>query len=57
MLQALRRDDEMKILSGVSQSHRGDELFEIVQYFKVHMYVTSGTGLHLQISRFWLIST
>ena len=24
--------DEMKISSGVSQSHRGDELFEIVQY-------------------------
>ena len=31
MSQALRRGDEMKFSSGVSQSHRGDELFEIVQ--------------------------
>jgi hypothetical protein len=32
MSQALRRGDETKISSGASQSHRGDELFEIVQY-------------------------
>jgi len=30
--QALWQGDETKISSGVSQSHRGDESFEIVQY-------------------------
>ena len=31
MSQTLRRGDETKISSDASQSHRGDELFEIVQ--------------------------
>ena len=31
--QALWQGDETKISSGVSQSHRGDESFEIVQYY------------------------
>src|SRR5882762_7446273 len=32
MSQASRRSDEKKISSGMSQSRRGDELIEIVQY-------------------------
>jgi len=33
--QPQQRGDEMKILSGVSQSPRGDELIEIVQYLLI----------------------
>jgi hypothetical protein len=34
--QALWQGDETKISSGTSQSHRGDESFEIVQYLMAH---------------------
>ena len=35
MSQALRQGDETKISLSASQSHRGDELFKIVQYYKL----------------------
>ena len=31
--------DEMKILSGASQSHRGEKLIEIVQYVELGQYL------------------
>ena len=34
--QALWQGDETKISSGMSQSHRGDESFEIVQYIDLY---------------------
>ena len=44
MSQALRRGDETKISSGVSQSHRGDELFEIVQYTVYQIFLAENFG-------------
>ena len=35
MSQALRQGDETKISLSASQSHRSDELFKIVQYYKL----------------------
>jgi hypothetical protein len=54
MSQASRKSDEEKILSGVSQSQRGDKLIEIVQYLVGQdrldkLPVTAEKGLGIQL--------